>query len=130
MLLWNFTLTSLIGRLSNYPVFHNSHSSRYTMTTILRRGIDASKVELKRKSKKSGWVLEKQTTSFADPDKWSNIDSDVTPLDRRTWSSWTVLGFWISDAMNSQGWQAPSAIIAVGLTWREAICMYDLSYTV
>ncbi|RDW64137.1 hypothetical protein BP5796_10639 [Coleophoma crateriformis] len=32
-----------------------------------------------------------------------------------------MLGFWFSDAMNAQGWQAPSAILAAGLTWREAV---------
>ena len=31
------------------------------------------------------------------------------------------MGFWISDAMNAQGWESPSSIIAVGLTWREAV---------
>ena len=72
------------------------------MTAVFRRGFEAAKAELKSKSKLSGWVLEKQTTSFADQDKWSNIDQDVTPAERRTWTSWTVLGFWISDAMNTQ----------------------------
>jgi hypothetical protein len=68
-----------------------------------------------------GWVIERQTTTFADDGAYSNIDSDVTPLERRTWTSWTILGFWCSDALNSQGWEAPSSIIAAGLTWREAV---------
>ncbi|KAL2848380.1 permease for cytosine/purines, uracil, thiamine, allantoin-domain-containing protein [Aspergillus pseudoustus] len=51
----------------------------------------------------------------------TNIDMDVTPPDRRIWGAWTMLGFWLSDALNAQGWQAPAAILAVGLTWREAI---------
>jgi NCS1 family nucleobase:cation symporter-1 len=68
-----------------------------------------------------GWVLEQESSTFADDGGYSNIDSDVTPLDRRTWTSWTILGFWSSDALNSQGWEAPSSIIAAGLTWREAI---------
>jgi hypothetical protein len=42
---------------------------------------------------------------------------DVTPQERRIWGSWTMLGFWFSDALNAQGWEAPAAIIAVGLTW-------------
>lgn len=91
------------------------------MATVLRHSFDSAKAEVKRKSKPSGWVLEKQTTSFADKDQWSNVDADVTPVERRTWTSLTVLGFWISDAMNAQGWEAPSSIIAVGLTWREAV---------
>lgn len=91
------------------------------MTTILRERFESTKDNLKQKRKPSGWVLPKQTTTFADPDKWSNIDADVTPLERRTWTSFTVLGFWTSDAMNAQGWEAPSSIIALGLTWREAV---------
>lgn len=42
---------------------------------------------------------------------------DVTPEDRRIWTPITMLGFWISDAMNAQAWEAPSSILAVGLTW-------------
>ncbi|KAI7474177.1 uridine permease-like protein Fui1 [Hortaea werneckii] len=91
------------------------------MTIALRHRFDSTKDDLKQKRKLSGWVLPKQTTTFADPDKWSNIDADVTPVERRTWTSLTILGFWISDALNAQGWEAPSSIIALGLTWREAV---------
>ncbi|KAK7550519.1 permease for cytosine/purines, uracil, thiamine, allantoin-domain-containing protein [Phyllosticta citricarpa] len=91
------------------------------MATVLRRRVDPAKENLKRKKKVSGWALPKESTSFADPDKWSNKDMDVTPIERRTWTSLTILGFWISDAMNAQGWEAPSSIIATGLTYREAI---------
>ena len=76
---------------------------------------------VKTKSSLDGWVLKRQATSFANEEgTWSNIDSDVTPLERRTWGSWSLLGFWCSDALNAQGWEGPSAIIAAGLTWREA----------
>jgi nucleobase:cation symporter-1, NCS1 family len=89
--------------------------------TALRHRLSEVQTSFKAKTKPSGWVLPKQSSTFADPDKWSNIDADVTPISRRTWTSLTVLGFWISDAMNAQGWEAPSSIIAVGLTWREAV---------
>ena len=91
------------------------------MTTYLRERVDRTKANIQRKRTPAGWIIPKQATSFADPDKWSNVDSDVTPPNRRTWTTLTVLGFWISDALNAQGWQAPSSIIAVGLTWREAV---------
>ncbi|KAK9458130.1 permease for cytosine/purines, uracil, thiamine, allantoin-domain-containing protein [Dipodascopsis uninucleata] len=70
---------------------------------------------------KSAWVLPKEKASFAPEEVWTNKDNDVTPPERRTWTSWTILGFWFSDALNMQGWEGPSSIIAVGLTWREAI---------
>lgn len=79
------------------------------------------KAGAKAKRKPSGWVLEKQASSFADPGKWTNIDLDVVPYERRTWTAFTMFGFWFSDAMNAQSWEAPATILAVGLTWREAI---------
>ncbi len=51
----------------------------------------------------------------------TNVDMDVTPIERRTWTPFTMLGFWFSDAMNAQSWEAPASILAVGLTWREAV---------
>lgn len=71
-------------------------------------------------SKLSGWALPQEPTSFADVGTWSNIDSDVTPPERRTWTSLTIVGFWCSDAFNAQGWEGPSSIIQAGLTWKEA----------
>lgn len=47
----------------------------------------------------------------------TNIDCDVTPPERRTWSVWTLGLYWGSDALNIQGWMAPASIIVVGLTW-------------
>lgn len=95
------------------------------MATIVRERVAATKERIIEKSegktKVSGWVLEKEKASFADEGSWSNIDLDVTPLDRRTWDNWTLFGFWLSDALNAQGWEAPSSIIAAGLTWREAV---------
>lgn len=95
------------------------------MATVIRERYTSAKERVieksKGKTKLSGWVLNKEKTSFADDGSYSNIDSDVTPLDRRTWGNWTLLGFWFSDALNAQGWEAPSSIIAAGLTWREAV---------
>ncbi|RQM06614.1 hypothetical protein DH86_00001237 [Scytalidium sp. 3C] len=97
----------------------------------------------KAKTKLSGWVLPKHASKFGGADIWwvilkiktatrhkvnkfklsfrVNIDTDVTPIERQTWTAWTMFGFWFSDAMNAQSWEAPSAILAAGLTWREAI---------
>ncbi|KAB5511713.1 allantoin permease [Coniochaeta sp. 2T2.1] len=91
------------------------------MTTIFREKVSHIRADLKPKRKLSGWVLPRQTTSFADEGSWTNIDCGVTPIERRTWSSWTMLGYWFSDALNAQSWMAPASIIAVGLTWREAV---------
>lgn len=69
------------------------------------------------KKTREGWVLKKETVTFADENTWSNRDSDVTPEEYRTWTSWTILGYWMSDALSAQTWSGASSIIAVGLTW-------------
>ncbi|KAK4949755.1 hypothetical protein LTR10_011597 [Elasticomyces elasticus] len=79
------------------------------------------KNEIKKKTRLDGWVLEKQESSYAPPGTWSNIDLDVTPPERRTWTSWTIFGYWFSDIISIQSWETGSTILAVGLTWREAI---------
>lgn len=83
----------------------------------LRARTERVKCNIVSKRHKDGWILEKQPMTFADENTWSNRDSDVTPLERRTWTSWTVLGFWFSDALSTQSWAGAAAIIAVGLTW-------------
>ncbi|KAI9729277.1 MAG: hypothetical protein M1834_006948 [Cirrosporium novae-zelandiae] len=70
---------------------------------------------------RDAWVLPKQPTTFAPPGTWTNIDNDVTPLHRRTWGRWTIIGYWLSDILSAQSWEGASTIISVGLTYREAI---------
>ncbi|RDL29708.1 Uncharacterized protein BP5553_10688 [Venustampulla echinocandica] len=98
-------------------------------TSFLRRRTERINEHAMQKKSLSGWVLPKQPSTFADEGSWSNADSDVTPLDRRTWSTWTILGFWFSDGLNAQGWMGAASIIAVGLTWREALYCLILGYT-
>ncbi|KAH8900650.1 putative uracil permease [Thozetella sp. PMI_491] len=85
---------------------------------------------MKRKTTIAGWVLPKQESSWAPPGTWTNIDLDVTPLARRTWTSWTIVGYWISDIISVQSWETGSSILAVGLTWREAILAIVLGSSV
>lgn len=81
----------------------------------------------------AAWALPKQESSWAPAGTWTNIDLDVTPMERRTWTSWTILGYWISDVISIQSWQTGSTILAVGLTWyvhqgnRGARLTYTLS---
>jgi NCS1 family nucleobase:cation symporter-1 len=79
------------------------------------------KDELRKKTTVQGWVLPKQESSWAPPGTWTNIDLDITPCARRTWTSLTILGYWVSDVISMQSWETGSTILALGLTWREAI---------
>ncbi|KIV93343.1 hypothetical protein PV10_04560 [Exophiala mesophila] len=79
------------------------------------------KEDLKKKRHLEGWVLQKQESSWAPPGTWSNVDLDITPVERRTWTSMTIFGYWFSDIISIQSWQTGSTILAIGLTWREAV---------
>lgn len=67
--------------------------------TQIRSRVAAAKVNLTEKRHKSGWIMPKQTASFAPEGTWSNIDMDVTPEDRRIWTPVSIMGYWISDVV-------------------------------
>ncbi|EXJ78857.1 hypothetical protein A1O1_09259 [Capronia coronata CBS 617.96] len=77
-------------------------------------------VRAKATSRKA-WELPRESTSFAPPGTWTNIDYDVTPLERRTWGHWSLIGYWMSDILSAQSWEGASTVIAGGLTYREAL---------
>ena len=44
----------------------------------------------------------------------------VLPEDR-TWTTWDYIAYWVSDATNAASWQLASSMLAVGLSWRQAL---------
>jgi len=44
----------------------------------------------------------------------------VLPEDR-TWTTWDYIAYWVSDATNAGAWQLASSMLAVGLSWRQAL---------
>ena len=44
----------------------------------------------------------------------------VLPQDR-TWTTWDYIAYWLSDATNAAVWQLASSMLAVGLSWRQAL---------
>ena len=46
---------------------------------------------------------------------------DPVPPEDQTWTLWTWMAYWATDTINLGTWETASSIIAVGLTWREAI---------
>ncbi|KAJ7170692.1 permease for cytosine/purines, uracil, thiamine, allantoin-domain-containing protein [Mycena crocata] len=73
----------------------------------------------------SAWALEPEASTFAPSEKWSNRDMDPVPVHLRTWTTWNYVAYWISDAITHTTWQASwelaSSMIAVGLSWRQAL---------
>ncbi|KAI1324650.1 permease for cytosine/purines, uracil, thiamine, allantoin-domain-containing protein [Xylariaceae sp. FL0255] len=67
------------------------------------------------------WQLPKQTGALAPPHVWTNRDMDPTPLKDQTWGIGSIIAYWATDVVNLATWQNASAVLAVGLSWREAI---------
>ncbi|CAG8918431.1 unnamed protein product [Penicillium salamii] len=60
--------------------------------------------------------------------RWTNLDLDPIAKERRKWGVSSLVAYWISDAFNAATWQFASSIIAVGLTYREALGIVALSF--
>ncbi|KAF2663522.1 hypothetical protein BT63DRAFT_352640, partial [Microthyrium microscopicum] len=67
------------------------------------------------------WELPKQDSTLAPKDVWSNHDMDPVPIEEQTWSIWTWMAYWATDMINLGTWETASAVITVGLNWRDAI---------
>lgn len=67
--------------------------------------------------KPSAWALEPMPSTFAPTSKWSNKDMDPVPPEKRTWSTYNYVAYWISDATNAAVWELASSMLAVGLSW-------------
>ncbi|KAJ5787849.1 hypothetical protein N7457_002839 [Penicillium paradoxum] len=60
--------------------------------------------------------------------RWTNHDLDPIPKDNRKWGVKSIIAYWISDALHASTWQFASGMIAVGLTYREAMGIVALSF--
>ncbi|KAJ7284997.1 cytosine-purine permease [Mycena rebaudengoi] len=69
----------------------------------------------------SSWALEPEASTFAPTSKWSNQDMDPVPPRLQTWTTFNYIAYWISDATNTAAWELASSMIAVGLSWRQAL---------
>lgn len=67
------------------------------------------------------WELPKQDSALAPDYVYTNKDMDPVPPEDQTWTLWTWMAYWATDTINLGTWETASSIIAVGLTWREAI---------
>jgi nucleobase:cation symporter-1, NCS1 family len=46
---------------------------------------------------------------------------DPTPPEDQTWTIWAIMAYWATDTINLGTWETASGILAVGLSWREAL---------
>lgn len=69
----------------------------------------------------SAWRLPKQKSALAPEHVWTNEDMDPVKIENQTWTLWTWMAYWATDTINLGTWETASSILAVGLSWREAI---------
>ncbi|KAG8827743.1 hypothetical protein FRC19_000752 [Serendipita sp. 401] len=77
--------------------------------------------EMRKRSWVKKWELSPELATFASSNKWSNSDMDVTPPEKRTWGMVTWVLYWVSDALNVASYELASSMLAVGLSWRQAL---------
>lgn len=75
----------------------------------------------KRLTTTRAWELPKQSSALAPDHIWTNADMDPVPPENQTWTLWTWMAYWATDTINLGTWETASSVIAVGLTWRDAI---------
>ncbi|KAG5638409.1 hypothetical protein H0H81_000186 [Sphagnurus paluster] len=78
----------------------------------------------------STWSLQSEEATFGPSGAWSNKDMDPVPLPSRTWTSWNYVSYWISDATTVPMWQFASSMLAIGLTWRQALAAIAVGQTI
>ncbi|KAI0255439.1 cytosine-purine permease [Lactifluus subvellereus] len=76
---------------------------------------------LSRLARLSTWKLEPEPSTFAPSSAWSNRDMDPVPLHKRTWTMLNYIAYWVSDAMNVASWELASSMLAIGLSWQQAL---------
>ncbi|KIJ54565.1 hypothetical protein M422DRAFT_152716 [Sphaerobolus stellatus SS14] len=75
--------------------------------------------------------IDKSPSSFAPPGShWSNHDLDPIPPNKRVWTMLNYFTYWLSDAFSVATWQISSSILAIGLSYREAIPIVLLGYMI
>ncbi|KAH8668846.1 permease for cytosine/purines, uracil, thiamine, allantoin-domain-containing protein [Xylariales sp. PMI_506] len=56
---------------------------------------------------------------------WTNEDLDVSPKEDWTWTWWDFAAFWWSYGFSTGVWSAGSSLVALGMTWWQAIlCVF------
>jgi hypothetical protein len=96
-------LVVIYDRRPGVGVHHEQLRCRATMDSLHDRvssKVISAKASLEAKLHGEGWTLPKHTTSFAPEGTWTNVDLDVTPLERRIWTPISFLGYWISDVVS------------------------------
>ncbi|KAL5525044.1 hypothetical protein ACEPAF_8913 [Sanghuangporus sanghuang] len=72
-------------------------------------------------ARRETWELKPEPSTFAPNSAYSNKDMDPVPPHLRTWTTLNYIMYWISDATNVAVWELASSMLAVGLSWKQAL---------
>ncbi|KAK7445174.1 hypothetical protein VKT23_009605 [Stygiomarasmius scandens] len=61
---------------------------------------------------------------------WINRDIVPLPPSRRTWGSWSFVGFWLVTGINISGWTGASALLALGLNVWQSMLAVIIGYII
>ncbi|KAG9311061.1 cytosine-purine [Chiua virens] len=75
------------------------------------------------------WALEPEKTTFAQ-NGWSNKDMDPVPPHLRTWTTWSYITYWLSDSATIPVWEVGGSMLAIGLSWRQALSCTAVGYII
>ncbi|KAI0325978.1 NCS1 nucleoside transporter family [Cubamyces sp. BRFM 1775] len=65
--------------------------------------------------------VKRKHSSEDDPTAWNNRDIVPLPPSRRTWGSWSFVGFWLLTGFNISGWTTASSLLGIGLNVWQAM---------
>ncbi|EME80753.1 uncharacterized protein MYCFIDRAFT_87514 [Pseudocercospora fijiensis CIRAD86] len=91
------------------------------VTDKVKRHIPSKQTLRARCTSVRSWELPKQNSAVAPDYVWTNKDMDPVLPEDQTWTIRTWMAYWATDCINLGTWETASSIVAVGLTWREAI---------
>ena len=55
---------------------------------------------------------------------------DPVPLEKRTWNTFNYITYWVSDALSPASWQLASSMLAVGLSWGQALTAISVGHLI
>ncbi|VDB94230.1 unnamed protein product [Peniophora sp. CBMAI 1063] len=61
---------------------------------------------------------------------YTNADMDPVPPEGRKWTTFSYIAYWTSDATSAAVWQLSSSMLALGLSWRQAVPAIAVGHTV
>lgn len=60
----------------------------------------------------------------------TNYDLKPVEPERRQWSAWNFVGFWIADSFNINTWMISSSMVVAGLAWWQSWLCVWIGYSI